>query len=147
MFLEWRHGQQFGYGLVQRSTAQPPRTFSIGFDDPRYNEIEYARIAARHFSADHHEYFVKPEDIPVLVEKAVQVYDEPFGNSSIVPTYYCAVWPPSTASLTFWPATAGMSFSAATPDMPMTGSFRSTAGYRQLFANGWSSRAFPPPHS
>jgi asparagine synthase (glutamine-hydrolysing) len=77
-------------GLVGRATAQPPRTFSIGFDDPRYNEIEYARIAAKHFSADHHEYFVKPEDIPALVQKAVHAYDEPFGNSSIVPTYYCA---------------------------------------------------------
>ena len=77
-------------GLVGRATAQAPRTFSIGFDDPRYNEIEYARLAAKHFSADHHEYFVKPEDIPALVQKAVEAYDEPFGNSSIVPTYYCA---------------------------------------------------------
>jgi asparagine synthase (glutamine-hydrolysing) len=77
-------------GFVGQITAQAPRTFSIGFDDPRYNEIQYARIAAKHFSADHYEYFVKPDDIPVLVQKAVQVYDEPFGNSSIVPTYYCA---------------------------------------------------------
>src|SRR5262249_8711404 len=77
-------------GLVGRVTEQPPHTFSIGFDDARYNEIQYARIAARHFSADYHEYFVKPEDIPILLQKAVRVYDEPFGNSSIVPTYYCA---------------------------------------------------------
>jgi len=77
-------------GFVGRLTARAPRTFSIGFDDPRYNEIEYARIAAKHFSADHHEYFVKPEDIPFVVQQAAQVYDEPFGNSSIVPTYYCA---------------------------------------------------------
>jgi asparagine synthase (glutamine-hydrolysing) len=77
-------------GLVRRSTAQVARTFSIGFDDPRYNEIEYARIAAKHFSTDHHEYFVKPDDILVLIQKAAQAYDEPFGNSSIVPTYYCA---------------------------------------------------------
>ena len=77
-------------GLVAQVTAQPPRTFSIGFDDPRYNEVHYARIAARHFSADHHEYFVKPHDIPSLALKAAQVYDEPFGNSSIIPTYHCA---------------------------------------------------------
>ena len=77
-------------GYVGRLTAEPPRTFSIGFDDPRYNEIQYARIAAKHFSADHHEYFVKPDDIPSVVRTAVQIYDEPFGNSSIVPTYYCA---------------------------------------------------------
>jgi asparagine synthase (glutamine-hydrolysing) len=77
-------------GFVGRLTAKSPQTFSIGFDDPRYNEIQYARIAAKHFSADHHEYFVKPEDIPAVVQQAAQVYDEPFGNSSIVPTYYCA---------------------------------------------------------
>ena len=77
-------------GFVGSLTERPPRTFSIGFDDARYNEIEYARIAAKHFVAEHHEYFVKPDDIPTLVQKAVQVYDEPFGNSSIVPTYYCA---------------------------------------------------------
>lgn len=77
-------------GLVGQQTAQSPRSFSIGFDDPRYNEMQYARTAAKHFSADHHEYFVKPDDIPVVVQKAVQVYDEPFGNSSIVPTYHCA---------------------------------------------------------
>jgi asparagine synthase (glutamine-hydrolysing) len=77
-------------GLVGKLTAKPPATFSIGFEDPRYNEIEYARIAARHFRADHHEYFVSPDDILNLLRKAYSVYDEPFGNSSIVPAYYCA---------------------------------------------------------
>lgn len=77
-------------GLVGQITDRPPRTFSIGFDDPRYNEIQYARIAATRFRADHHEYFVKPDDIPVLAQNAAGIYDEPFGNSSIVPTYYCA---------------------------------------------------------
>ncbi len=77
-------------GLVGRITGRPPRTFSIGFDDPRYNEIEYARIAARHFQADHHEYFVTPQDIVDLLQKARAVYDEPFGNSSIIPAYFCA---------------------------------------------------------
>jgi asparagine synthase (glutamine-hydrolysing) len=77
-------------GLVGQITSQPPRTFSIGFDDPRYNEIRYARIAAKRFCADHHEYFVQPADILALVQKAVTAYDEPYGNSSIIPTYFCA---------------------------------------------------------
>jgi asparagine synthase (glutamine-hydrolysing) len=77
-------------GLVSKLTQQSPRTFSIGFDDPRYNEIRYARIAATHNKAQHHEYFVTPDDILAVIEKAVPAYDEPFGNSSIVPTYYCA---------------------------------------------------------
>jgi len=77
-------------GLVSKCTNEPASTFSIGFDDSRYNEIEYARIAARHHNFKHHEYFVTPDDILALIEKAVPAFDEPFGNSSIVPTYYCA---------------------------------------------------------
>jgi asparagine synthase (glutamine-hydrolysing) len=77
-------------GLVGQLTGEPPNTFSIGFDDRRYNEIHYARIAAKHFNANHHEYFVTPGDILSLLPKAAGVYDEPFGNSSIIPTYFCA---------------------------------------------------------
>jgi asparagine synthase (glutamine-hydrolysing) len=77
-------------GFVKSLTGEPPHTFSIGFDDPRYNEIRYARIAARHFSTNYHEYFVTPQDILDVVERAAKAYDEPFGNSSIVPTYHCA---------------------------------------------------------
>jgi len=77
-------------GLVGQFTGKRPRTFSIGFDDPRYNEMHYARIAAARFNADHHEYFVKPGDILSLLNKAAAAYDEPFGNSSIIPTYFCA---------------------------------------------------------
>ncbi len=77
-------------GLTGQLTAEPPRSFSIGFDDPRYNEIGYARIAAKAYGADHHEYFVKPGDILQLAQSAAGAFDEPFGNSSIIPTYYCA---------------------------------------------------------
>jgi asparagine synthase (glutamine-hydrolysing) len=77
-------------GLVARSTNEPVRTFSIGFDDPRYNEMHYARLAATHNKSKHHEYFVTPNDILRLIQTAVPAYDEPFGNSSIIPTYSCA---------------------------------------------------------
>lgn len=77
-------------GLVGELTARAPRAFSIGFDDPRYNEMHYARIAAKRYRADHHEYFVTPDDILSLIQRAPLAYDEPFGNSSIIPTYYCA---------------------------------------------------------
>jgi asparagine synthase (glutamine-hydrolysing) len=77
-------------GLVGQLTGKRPRTFSIGFDDPRYNEMQYARIAATRYNADHHEYFVKPADILSLLNRAADAYDEPFGNSSIIPTYFCA---------------------------------------------------------
>src|SRR3989454_7852286 len=76
-------------GLASQSTNEPVQTFSIGFDDPRYNEMHYARLAATHNKSKHHEYFVTPDDILSLIQRAVPAYDEPFGNSSIIPTYYC----------------------------------------------------------
>jgi asparagine synthase (glutamine-hydrolysing) len=77
-------------GLVRLLTGRQPRTFSIGFDDEGYNEIGFARIAASRYHTEHHEYFVKPDDILAILQTAATAYDEPFGNSSIVPTYYCA---------------------------------------------------------
>ena len=79
-------------GLLGQALNQPGQTFSIGFAEDRFNEIEYARIAARHFQTDHHEYFVKPEDTVALIPRLVKAYDEPFGNASAVPTFYCAQW-------------------------------------------------------
>jgi len=66
------------------------KTFSIGFDEPGYNELDYARLAARHFGTEHHEYTVTPDDVLSAVEALVDVFDEPFGNASAVPTYFCA---------------------------------------------------------
>jgi asparagine synthase (glutamine-hydrolysing) len=70
-------------------TAGPLSTFSIGFDDPRYDESAYARAVARHLDTDHHEFRVKPdavEDLPALA----RVFGEPFGDSSALPTHYLA---------------------------------------------------------
>jgi len=66
------------------------KSFTIGFDDPKYDESEFARIAAGHFKTDHHEYFVVPEDVIAVQEKIAEIYDEPYGNTSAVPVYYCA---------------------------------------------------------
>jgi len=68
----------------------PCDAFSIGFADERYNEIDYARLVARHFGVRHHEYFVTPGDLADSLEKVVRHFDEPFGNSSAIPTYFCA---------------------------------------------------------
>jgi asparagine synthase (glutamine-hydrolysing) len=62
------------------------KTFSIGFSDASFDELHYARIAARHFGADHHEFVVTP-DICRLVEEIVWHHDEPFADVSSVPTY------------------------------------------------------------
>ena len=77
-------------GMLARVSAQPPQTFSIGFGVDAFNEIEYARIASRHFGTIPHEYDVTPEDIVEAFTDIATAYDEPFGNSSAVPTYLCA---------------------------------------------------------
>ena len=77
-------------GMLGRVTGSPAQTYSIGFDATGYDEMEYARIAARHFGTQHHEYYVTPADIVDAIPRIAAAYDQPFGNSSAVPTYYCA---------------------------------------------------------
>jgi asparagine synthase (glutamine-hydrolysing) len=76
-------------GITKKLSGET-KSFSIGFDEPGYNELRYARIAARHFDSDHHEYMVTPEDVLNTLDSIIDVYDEPFGNASAIPTYYCA---------------------------------------------------------
>src|SRR5262245_20552716 len=77
-------------GLLGEVTGKPARTYSIGFEAQGYDEMSYARIAARHFATEHHEYYVTPADVVSAVPRIAEVYDQPFGNSSVVPTYFCA---------------------------------------------------------
>ncbi len=74
-------------GLMSQMMSQPVKTFSIGFEEDDYSELPYARQIAEHFGTDHHEFFVRPELISVLPQ-LVWAYDEPFGDASMLPTYY-----------------------------------------------------------
>jgi asparagine synthase (glutamine-hydrolysing) len=73
--------------MMSRISSSPVKTFSIGFDESRYNELPYARIVANHFKTDHHEIMVKQDVLSILPE-LVRQYDEPFADSSMIPTYY-----------------------------------------------------------
>lgn len=77
-------------GLLGEVSGQPARTYSIGFDASGYDEMEYARIAARHFSTRHHEYYVTPDDIVAAIPQVAAIFDQPFGNASAIPAFYCA---------------------------------------------------------
>ena len=77
-------------GLMNQRQEAPVEAFSIGFDARGYDEIGFARSTARHYGARLHEYYVTPDDIIDLVPRIARAYDEPFGNSSVIPTYYCA---------------------------------------------------------
>ncbi len=72
--------------FMARHSERPVKTFSIGFEDQSYNELEYARLVSKHFGTEHHEFIIKPDAVD-LVEKLVNNLDEPFGDFSIFPTY------------------------------------------------------------
>ena len=77
-------------GMLGHVTGAPANTYSIGFDVHGYDEMSYARIAASHFGTRHHEYYVTPDDLVQNIPAVATAYDQPFGNSSALPAYYCA---------------------------------------------------------
>ena len=77
-------------GMIREVTGQAPASYSIGFEAEGYDEMAYARIAAKHFGTDHHEYYVTPDDLIAAIPQVATHYDQPFGNSSALPAYYCA---------------------------------------------------------
>jgi asparagine synthase (glutamine-hydrolysing) len=77
-------------GILSKGSSKPIKCFSIGFDVPGFNEISYARIAAQAYGAEHFEYIVNAEDVYGILPLFVKSLDEPFGNASCIPTYFCA---------------------------------------------------------
>jgi asparagine synthase (glutamine-hydrolysing) len=78
-------------GMIREATGRPAHTYSIGFEAEGYDEMAFARIAARHFGSEHHEYYVTPADLVKSIGDVAASYDQPFGNSSALPAYYCAL--------------------------------------------------------
>ena len=73
--------------LMQSMSNNKVHTFSIGFNDPSYNEAIYAKEVARHLSTDHTELYLNSEDALSVVPELPTLYDEPFADSSQIPTY------------------------------------------------------------
>lgn len=76
-------------GLLARHQPEP-KTYSIGFDAEGYDEIAYARLASERFGTDFKTYYVTPDDVLAELPTIAGAYDEPFGNSSALPAYFCA---------------------------------------------------------
>jgi len=72
--------------LMSQVMDQPVKTFSIGFEDQTYNELNYARMIAKKFNTEHHEFIIQPNAVE-LADNLLQFLDEPFGDFSIFPTY------------------------------------------------------------
>jgi asparagine synthase (glutamine-hydrolysing) len=76
-------------GLLAQQIPKPP-TYSIGFDAEGYDEIAYARAASERFDTRFNTYYVTPSDVRAALPKIAGAYDEPFGNSSALPAFFCA---------------------------------------------------------
>lgn len=74
-------------GLMAQHSAQPVKTFSIGFKEAAYNELDHARRIAEKWGTEHHEFVVEPNALEV-VPKLVRHYGEPFADPSAIPTFY-----------------------------------------------------------
>ncbi|MBU1005955.1 MAG: asparagine synthase (glutamine-hydrolyzing), partial [Candidatus Omnitrophica bacterium] len=75
--------------MMSKLSSKPVKTFSIGFEEQSHSELKYAGIIAKRFNTEHHEYIVKPNAIDLL-PKLVWHYNEPYADSSALPSYYVA---------------------------------------------------------
>ena len=72
---------------MSRQIKNPVKTFSIGFKEQKFNELKYANLVSKKYNTEHHKLILEPKSIDLLPE-LVKTYDEPFADSSSIPTYY-----------------------------------------------------------
>lgn len=78
-------------GLMAKARDEAVPAISVGFEQEGYDEVSYARVAANHFGLRHCVHYITPDEIADAIPQIADAYPEPFGNSSAVPTYICAV--------------------------------------------------------
>ena len=76
--------------LMSKLSKEPINTFSIGFDERDYDESERAEIVAKAIGANHRKYILRYNDVLDILDDIISYYDEPFGDSSAIPSYYVA---------------------------------------------------------
>ncbi len=85
-FLSGGHDSSLTTGVMQSLSSNPISTFSIGFDEPGYNEAVYAKEVAKFLGTQHHELYFTADRLVELVPQLPEFYDEPFSDASQLPT-------------------------------------------------------------
>lgn len=86
MFLSGGVDSSIVTALLQKNASKPVKTFTIGFDIGAYDESPFAKKVAEHIGTDHHELICDPKDALNIIPELPEIYDEPFGDSSAIPT-------------------------------------------------------------
>lgn len=86
IFLSGGYDSSIVTAILQKNSSQKIKTFSIGFDDERFNEAPYAKAVADFLGTEHHEHICTEKDALEIVDELAFYFDEPFGDSSAIPT-------------------------------------------------------------
>lgn len=86
MFLSGGYDSSAVTALLQSERSEKLKTFSIGFHEPKYNEAHHAKKVAEHLGTDHTEYYCTQKDALAILPKLPEIWDEPFGDASAIPT-------------------------------------------------------------
>ena len=90
MFLSGGIDSSLVTALLQDQSSRPLNTFTIGFDDPKYNEAPHAKKVAHHLGTNHTELYCSEKHFEEIIDLLPEIYDEPFGDSSGIPTFLVA---------------------------------------------------------
>jgi asparagine synthase (glutamine-hydrolysing) len=87
VFLSGGYDSATVAAIIQSSQSSRLNTFTIGFHEEKYNEAQYAKQIAEHIGTNHHEHYCTPQDAKDILPLLGNMFDEPFGDSSALPTY------------------------------------------------------------